>query len=150
MMHWKIISQIHIQGERSQCWSTINLCQRGNLLNATKVLLLFTFVFNLCMHCIDLQLWGHLYISLWSQRLWPIKKKKKTFRIGQVVSSTNGSNCSAGIESLILSALLVVQGKSMADLEKALRCTVNGILYCWKLFLALLLPLSLHSMRTLN
>lgn len=45
-----------------------------------------------------------------------------------------------GIESLILSPLLVVREKSMADLEKALRHTVNGILYCWKLSPALLLP----------
>lgn len=58
------------------------------------------------------------------------KSNAPTLGTGQVISSTNGSGSSAGIESLILSPLLVVPEKSMADLEKALRHTVNGILYC--------------------
>lgn len=58
------------------------------------------------------------------------KSDAPTAGAGQVIPSTNGSGSRAGIESLILSPLLVVREKSMADLEKALRHTVNGSLYC--------------------
>lgn len=78
------------------------------------------------------------------------KSNAQTVGTGQVISSTNGSVGIAGIEGLILSPLLAVWQKSMADLEKALRHTVNGILYCWKLSPALLLPPSLHSTQTVN
>lgn len=68
------------------------------------------------------------------------KSEAPTAGTGQVISSSNGSGGRAGIEGLILSPLLAVWEKSMADLEKALRHTVNGILSCWKLSSALLLP----------
>lgn len=89
--------------------------------------------------------WGYcegIYMLPYNHRGHDLLKKSivPTVGTGQVISSTNGSGGSAGIEGLILSPLLVVWEKSMADLEKALRHTVNGILYCWKLSPTLLLP----------
>lgn len=59
------------------------------------------------------------------------KSNAPTVGTGHVISSTNGSGSTAGIEGLILSPFACgFRKESMADLEKALRHTVNGILYC--------------------
>lgn len=192
LMHWKIISQIHIQGGRkpkpkhpssvskliSLFWKRgsnsricISLHERRSAVWNSFVFqwnkTLFTFLSQIIVLVISTlkernffftlnQPWGncggilYIYPIITQGRDLLKKSNTLTYGTGQVISSTNGSGGSAGIEGLILSPLLAVWGKSMADLEKALRRTVNGILHCWKLSPALLLPPSLHLTQTVN